>query len=92
MFTVQKERVSQKVASVFTKQIDPQNFVMNLSPDSSDAALEPVGGFPRKKQKKKKSEPEVIMVAPGHQELKVVMSKQSESGVSINLDILETSV
>jgi hypothetical protein len=55
MFTVQKERVSQKVA--FTKQIDPQNFVINLSPDSSEAVLEPAGGFPRKKQKKKKSEP-----------------------------------
>jgi hypothetical protein len=32
------------------------------------------------------------MIAPGHQELKVVMSKQSESGISINLEVLNSSV
>ncbi len=78
----------------FTKTIDATNFVLNLSPDSSDAVLEPVGGFPRKKQKKKKSEPEVtIMIGQDHNDVKVVVSKPSESGEnSINLDKLDTKV
>lgn len=76
---VTPRRESAKSPIVITKQLDTHNFVMNLSPDSSEVALQPVGGGPWKKKKKKKTEPSVIQVAPGQQVLKVVMSKPSES-------------